>query len=141
MAFTHSPRTHGFNPIYPDGPVGHSPQTHGSNSRTTNMRIIYIAASRMSRRFSRSIEKFVADRMSISGFTISGNGDGGNHCRKIPTAFGASMGLSRRLPGRTGNGRMTVPGRRQGATLPTKKVSRKFSQQRQTGRRVFSTIY
>ena len=31
MAFTHSPRTHGFNPIYPDGPVGHSPRTHGSN--------------------------------------------------------------------------------------------------------------
>ena len=140
MAFTHSPRTHGFNPIYPDGPVGHSPQTHGSNSRTTNMRIIYIAASRMSRRFSRSIEKFVADRMSISGFTISGNGDGGNHCRKIPTAFGASMGLSRRLPGRTGNGRNCRRRAATGRDSADKKVSRKFSQQ-QTERRVFSTIY
>ncbi len=53
--------------------------------------------------------------MSIGGFTFSGNGDGGSRCRRNPADFGASRGLSRRLPDRTGNGRdggrRAAPGR------------------------------
>ena len=58
-------------------------------------------------------------------------------CTADPTAFGASRGLSRRLPGRTGNGRNCRRRAVTGRNSADKKVSRKFSQQQQTGRRYF----